>query len=77
MANKPRELLTDEIEALAAQLEDLVATCGQLREDNQALRRSRESLSAEKEDLISRNLEAKRRIDLVVDRLRSARGSEK
>lgn len=75
MADKPRELLIDEIEALAAQLEDLVATCGQLREENQALRLSEESLSAEKEDLISRNLEAKRRIDLVVDRLRAAKAS--
>lgn len=75
MADKPRELLIDEIEALAAQLEDLVATCGQLRQENQALRLSEESLSAEKEDLISRNLEAKRRIDLVVDRLRAAKAS--
>jgi hypothetical protein len=43
-----------------------------LRSENEKLRLVEETLSVEKEELVSRNREAKRRIDLVVDRLRSA-----
>ena len=52
---------------------ELIATCSQLRSENEKLRLAEETLNIEKEELESRNREAKRRIDLVVDRLRSTK----
>lgn len=67
MSETSGDLLLTEIEALAAQLEDLVATCNRLRSENEKLRLVEQTLTSEKEDLINRNLEAKKRIDMVVD----------
>ncbi|MHC8865780.1 hypothetical protein ACYVVI_11455 [Arenicellales bacterium IMCC57338] len=75
MSETSGDLLLTEIEALAAQLEDLVATCNRLRSENEKLRLVEQTLTSEKEDLINRNLEAKKRIDMVVDRLRTAQTS--
>ncbi|MBT7813086.1 MAG: hypothetical protein HN549_06465 [Proteobacteria bacterium] len=75
MSETSGNLLLTEIEALAAQLEDLVATGNHLRSENQKLRLVEQTLSSENEDLINRNLEAKKRIDVVVDRLRTAQTS--
>tara|TARA_Y100001934_G_C12243205_1_gene721367 strand:- start:590 stop:973 length:384 start_codon:yes stop_codon:yes gene_type:complete len=71
MKNEHTGSLRDELDGLAQQLEELIATCSQLRSENEKLRLVEETLSVEKEELVSRNREAKRRIDLVVDRLRS------
>ena len=75
MSETSGDLLLTEIEALAAQLEDLVATCNRLKSENEKLRLVEQTLTSEKEDLINRNLEAKKRIDMVVDRLRTAQTS--
>tara|TARA_B100000475_G_C14803904_1_gene233169 strand:- start:287 stop:514 length:228 start_codon:yes stop_codon:yes gene_type:complete len=72
MNNEHTGSLRDELDGLAQQLEELIATCSQLRSENEKLRFVEETLNVEKEELVSRNREAKRRIDLVVDRLRSA-----
>jgi len=71
MNDKQAAPLRDEIEGLADQLEELIATCSNLRTQNEQLRMAEKALIAEKEQLLNRNREAKRRIDLVVDRLRS------
>ena len=73
MNNEHTGSLRGELDGLAQQLEELIATCSQLRSENEKLRLAEESLNVEKEELVSRNREAKRRIDLVVDRLRSAK----
>ncbi len=62
-----------ELDGLSQQLEELIATCSQLRSENEKLRLAEETPNVEKEELESRNREAKRRIDLVVDRLRSTK----
>jgi len=72
MNDKQTPPLRGEIEGLARQVEHLIETCGHLRSQNEELRAAEEQVTREKEELVSRNLEAKRRIDLVVDRLRGA-----
>ena len=72
MNDKQTPPLRGEIEGLAQQVEHLIETCGDLRSQNEELRAAEEQVTREKEELVSRNLEAKRRIDLVVDRLRGA-----
>ena len=73
MNNEHTGPLRGELDGLAQQLEELIATCSELRSENEKLRLAEETLNVEKEELVSRNREAKRRIDLVVDRLRSAK----
>jgi hypothetical protein len=77
MNNEHTGSLRDELDGLAQQLEELIATCSQLRSENEKLRLVEETLNVEKEELVSRNREAKPRIDLVVDRLRSAQTSSR
>ena len=72
MNNEHTGSLRDELDGLAQQLEELIATCSQLRSENKKLRLVEVTLNLEKEELVSRNREAKRRIDLVIDRFRSA-----
>ena len=72
MNDKQTPPLRDEIEGLARQVEHLIETCGDLRSQNEELRAAEEQVTREKEELVGRNREAKRRIDLVVDRLRGA-----
>ena len=72
MNDKQTPPLRDEIEGLARQVEHLIETCGDLRSQNKELRAAEEQVTREKEELVGRNREAKRRIDLVVDRLRGA-----
>ncbi len=72
MNDKQTPPLRGEIEGLARQVEHLIETCGDLRSQNEELRAAEEQVTREKEELVSRNREAKRRIDLVVDRLRGA-----
>ena len=72
MNDKQTPPLRGEIEGLARQVEHLIETCGDLRSQNEELRAAEEQVIREKEELVSRNREAKRRIDLVVDRLRGA-----
>ena len=72
MNDKQTPPLRGEIEGLARQVEHLIETCGDLRSQNEELRAAEEQVIREKEELVGRNREAKRRIDLVVDRLRGA-----
>jgi len=72
MNDKQTPPLRGEIEGLARQVEHLIETCGDLRSQNEELRAAEEQVTREKEELVGRNREAKRRIDLVVDRLRGA-----
>ena len=72
MNDKQTPPLRGEIEGLARQVEHLIETCGDLRSQNEELRAAEQQVTREKEELVGRNREAKRRIDLVVDRLRGA-----
>lgn len=72
MNDKQTPPLRGEIEGLARQVEHLIETCGDLRSQNEELRAAEQQVAREKEELVGRNREAKRRIDLVVDRLRGA-----
>ena len=72
MNDKQTPPLRDGIEGLARQVEHLIETCGDLRSQNEELRAAEEQVTREKEELVGRNREAKRRIDLEVDRLRGA-----
>ena len=60
-----------EVELLADRAEELIKALKRLQADNHQLRLQQDQLSAEKVELQDRNRQAKQRIDLIVDRLRT------
>ena len=63
--------LEAEVKLLADRAEELIKTLKQLQADNHQLRLQQDQLSAEKVELQDRNRQAKQRIDLIVERLRT------
>ena len=73
MANQRQEPLglKGEIETLAGRVEELIKALKRLQADNHQLQLQQDQLATEKLELRDRNHQAKRRIDLIVERLRS------
>ena len=63
--------LETEVKLLADRAEELIKTLKRLQADNHQLRLQQDQLSAEKVELQDRNRQAKQRIDLIVERLRT------
>ncbi len=63
--------LETEVKLLADRAEELIKTLKRLQADNHQLRLQQDQLSAEKVELQNRNRQAKQRIDLIVERLRT------
>ncbi len=63
------------VNALARQIEDLVALCERLRTENQSLRRQQESLSSERAQLIEKNEQARARVEGMISRLKAMENS--
>ena len=63
--------LEAEVKLLADRAEELIKTLKRLQADNHQLRLQQDQLSAEKVELQDRNRQAKQRIDLIVERLRT------
>ena len=63
--------LEAEVRLLADRAEELIKALKRLQADNHQLRLQQDQLSAEKVDLQDRNRQAKQRIDLIVERLRT------
>ena len=63
--------LEREVKLLADRAEELIKTLKRLQADNHQLRLQHDQLAAEKVELQERNRQAKQRIDLIVERLRT------
>ena len=63
--------LEAEVNLLADRAEELIKTLKRSQADNHQLRLQQDQLSAEKVELQDRNRQAKQRIDLIVERLRT------
>ena len=70
MDNQESQNTIAQIDLLTEQVDNLIDACGQLQNQNTQLWTEKEELSREREDLLSRNRQAKLRIDRVVERLR-------
>lgn len=64
-------MLTQDLEALEAKVEELVKLCETLANENRALRERNRTWAAEKSDLVERNELARSKIDALIDRLKS------
>ena len=70
MDSQDNKTTITQIDLLTEKVDNLIDACGQLQNQNVQLATEKEELSREREDLLSRNREAKLRIDRVVERLR-------
>jgi cell division protein ZapB len=56
---------------LEKRLEDLIATVGQIKEENRALRQRQETLTAERASLLQKNEQVRARVEAMIGRLKS------
>lgn len=68
-------MLTDDLNALEAKVDELVELCESLANENQALRKRNRAWAAEKSALVERNELARSKIDALIDRLKSMDGT--
>ena len=61
----------DRIEALHGKVDDLIALCGKLREENQLLKDNEQNLRTERRQLLEKNREAKQRLQAILMRLKA------
>ena len=59
-----------QIEALTAQLDRLHVLCRQLLEENKSLQANQEQLIAERATLLSKNEQARSRVEAMINRLK-------
>ena len=60
-----------ELHAIAQRVDQLIALCQRLGEENRSLRASQEQLMAERANLLAKNEQARSRVEAMIHRLRS------
>ncbi len=60
-----------DLQALEAQVDELILTCGQLSDENRALRDQQSSLVAERANLIEKSELARSRVEAMIARLKA------
>jgi cell division protein ZapB len=71
MSNEEENAIDLDLKTLEARVEELIRTCAGLKEENQALKVSQESLVAERAELIEKTELAKTRVESMISRLKS------
>ena len=67
----PKSAVELELKRLEKHLEDLIATVGQIKEENRALRQRQESLTVERATLLQKNEQVRARVEAMIGRLKS------
>lgn len=60
-----------ELHEIAQRVDQLIALCQRLGEENRSLRASQEQLMAERANLMAKNEQARSRVEAMIHRLRS------
>lgn len=63
--------MNQDIKVLEERIDDLIGVCRRLREENEGLRHSQESLIEERAKLAEKNKMARSRLESIVDRLKT------
>ncbi len=67
----PKSAVELELKRLENLLEDLIATVGQIKEENRALRQRQAALTSERASLLQKNEQARARVEAMIGRLKS------
>jgi len=66
-----RQAFDAELRKLERRVEDLMATVGQLKEENRALKQRQDALTAERSQLLQKNEQVRARVEAMIGRLKS------
>ena len=66
-----RTAVDAELKRLERRLDELVATVGQLKEENRALRQRQDSLMTERANLLQKNEQVRARVEAMIGRLKA------
>jgi cell division protein ZapB len=60
-----------ELRRLERRVDELVATIGQLKEENRALRQRQDTLMSERANLLQKNVQVRARVEAMIGRLKA------
>lgn len=66
-----RSAVDAELKRLERRIDELVATIGQVKEENRALRQRQDTLSAERSSLMQKNEQVRARVEAMIGRLKA------
>ena len=66
-----RSAVDAELKRLERRIDELVATIGQVKEENRALRQRQETLMTERASLLQKNEQVRARVEAMIGRLKS------
>ncbi len=69
MSNRPNTLET--VRGVAQRVDQLIALCQRLAEENRSLRLSQEQLVSERANLLAKNEQARARVEAMINRLKA------
>ena len=70
MADSADKSFGQELERLEKRLDDLVAICNQLKEENRSLRQRQDALIGERANLLQKNEQVRARVEAMIGRLK-------
>ena len=65
------KLSLEELNQISERIDQLLALCARLNEENRSLRTSQEQLAAERSSLLAKNEQARSRVEAMIARLRA------
>lgn len=71
MEEGAKQAVDMELKRLERRLEELVAVCRQLKEENRSLRQRQESLMLERASLMQKNEQVRTRVEAMIGRLKT------
>ena len=66
----------EDIKRLEMRIDELIAICAQLKDENRQLREQKVEFSTERENLLEKQDQARIRVEKILDRLKSLEQSE-
>ncbi|MBK6727349.1 MAG: TIGR02449 family protein [Xanthomonadales bacterium] len=61
----------EELKAIAARVDQLIALCQRLTDENRSLRQTQEAMVGERANLLAKNEQARSRVEAMIARLKS------
>ncbi|MBI2396622.1 MAG: TIGR02449 family protein [Xanthomonadales bacterium] len=61
----------EELKAISARVDQLIALCQRLAEENRSLRQTQEAMVGERANLLAKNEQARSRVEAMIARLKS------
>ncbi|HZX24026.1 MAG TPA: TIGR02449 family protein [Woeseiaceae bacterium] len=71
MSDQVHHAFAHELKRLEKRLDELVAVCNQLREENRSLRHRQDTLIEERASLLQKNEQVRARVEAMIGRLKS------